>query len=79
MRAPLVNITSHYPLKLVCIDYLTLKQSQGNILNILVITDHFNRFAIAIPTKNQTAKTSADVLYREFVARYGIPARLHSD
>ena len=32
-----------------------------------------------IPTKNQTAKTTADVLYREFIVRYGIPARLQSD
>ena len=37
---------------------------------------------MAIPTKNQTAKTTADVLYHDCIIRYisdGIPVRLHAD
>ena len=79
IRAPLVNVDTSYPLELVCMDYLTLEPSKGGICNILVITDHFTKFAMAIPTKNQTAKTTADAFYNNFILHYGIPTRIHSD
>jgi len=78
-RAPLVSITTTYPLELVCFDYLTLEPSKGGISNILIITDHYTKYAVAIPTKNQTAKTTAEAFYNNFVVNYGIPTRLHSD
>jgi hypothetical protein len=59
-QAALVNITTTQPLELVCMDYLTLEPSMGGIQNILVITDHFTKFAVAVPTRNQTPKTTAD-------------------
>lgn len=44
-----------------------------------VITDHFPKYAVAIPTRNQTAKTTAEAFYNNFVLQYGLPKRLHSD
>lgn len=77
-KAPMVPIETCQPLELVCLDYLSLEPS-GNYANVLVITDHFSKFAVAVPTRNQTAKTTARVLYNEFVVHYGIPSRLHND
>ena len=66
-------------MELVCIDYLSLETSKGGFENILVITDHFTRYAQAIPTKNQTARTTARVLFDSFFVHYGFPTTLHSD
>ena len=79
IRAPLINVNTTYPLELVCFDFLSVEPCKGGYSNILVITDHFTKFAMAIPTKNQTAKTTAEIFYNNFIVHYGIPTRLHSD
>ena len=75
----LINITSTAPMEMVCIDYLSLERSKGGYENILVITDHFSRYAQAIPTRNQTAHTTARVLFENYFVHYGFPAKLHYD
>ncbi len=78
-RAPLVNIQTTHPLELVCMDFLQLDVAKGGIQYVLVITDHFTRYALAIPTRNMTAKTTADTFMNNFVRHYGLPQRIHSD
>ena len=77
-REPLVSVTTSAPLELVCMDYLTLEPSKG-VGNVLIITDHFTKYALAIPTRNQTARTTAEAFFDNCVAHYGIPERLHTD
>ncbi len=76
--AELVNITSSAPLELVCVDYLSLEPSKGGLENILVITDHSTRYSQAIPTRNQTARTTARMLIDSFIVHYGFPATIHT-
>lgn len=77
--APLVNIRTSRPLELVCIDYLSLEPDGRGTKNILVITDHFTKYAAAVPTADQKAKTVAKALWNNFFIHYGLPERLHSD
>ena len=60
-------------------DYLTIESSSSGHQHVLVITDHYTRYAHAIPTRNQTARTTAEALFNSFVVNYGFPRRLHSD
>uniref|UniRef100_A0A3B3I4L9 Gypsy retrotransposon integrase-like protein 1 n=1 Tax=Oryzias latipes TaxID=8090 RepID=A0A3B3I4L9_ORYLA len=77
--APLVNIHTTRPLELLCMDFLSLEPDSSNTKDILVLTDHFTKFAVAIPTPNQKARTVAKCLWNDFIVHYGIPERLHSD
>ena len=49
------------------------------VKNILVMTDHFMRYALAVVTKDQKAKTVAKVFYEHFIAVFGVLAKLLSD
>lgn len=70
-RAPNVSIETSQPLELVCMNFLGLETSKGGQQYILVITDHFTKYAIAVPTKNTTARTTAEAFMNNFVVQYG--------
>ena len=76
---PLQPIHVTQPLELVHMDYLSLEPSKGNIENVLVITDHFTRYALAYPSKTQTAQATARILWDNFICHYGFPEKFISD
>ena len=77
--APLQPIVVSQPLELVHLDFLSIEPSKGNIENVLVITDHFTRYALAFPSKTQTAQATAKILWNNFIVHYGFPEKFLSD
>ena len=49
------------------------------VKNVLVMTDHFTRYALAVVTKDQMAKTVVKVFYEHFIVVFRAPAKLLSD
>ena len=77
--APLHNIEATQPLELIHLDYLQIEPSKGNIKNVLILTDHFTRYAQAYPSKTQTALATAKLLWNNFTVHYGFPTKIISD
>ena len=72
------------PMELVYIDYVGMEvtvstQEKPVVKSVLVIIDHFTRYVQAYVTRNQTARTTARVLYNEYFSVFGFPQRLMSD
>ena len=77
-KTPLGRLVAEKPLECIAMDFTILEKCDGRE-NVLVITDIFTKFTIAVPTRDQKAKTVAKILAREWFFRFGVPLRLHSD
>ena len=77
---PLQPYHADSPMELVHMDYLTIEHGKTNQdVNILIITDHYSRFAQAIKTPNQTALATAQAAWDHFFSKYGFPEKIVTD
>ena len=84
VKAPLYPIKAYAPLKLVHVDFTSIETTMElnqllSVKNVLVFTDHFMRYSMVFVTKDQKAKTVAQILYERFISVFGTSAKLLSD
>ena len=77
-RAEMKQIQVSHPMDLIHFDFLTLGGKTGDIRgsNIMVITDHFMRYAQAYVTPKQTAAVAARALWENFLVHYRWPEKI---
>ena len=76
-RAPLQPIITTAPFQMISVDFLHLGASSGGYEYILVVMDHFTRYAQAYAAKDKSAKTAAEKIYNDFIFRLGVPETIH--
>ena len=69
-REPLKPIITSAPFELLSIGIMHLERSSGGYEFILVVVDHFRRYAQAYPIRDQSAKKAAERLFYEFFKRF---------
>ncbi|GFS56972.1 retrovirus-related Pol polyprotein from transposon 17.6 [Trichonephila clavipes] len=77
----LIPIVSNYPNEIVTLDLLGPYPVSGVRRNryVLVITDHFSKWAEIIPLKKASARVIADNFFDNYISRFGAPIKLISD
>lgn len=73
------NLLASKPLDILAIEFTLLECSSTGRENVLVMTNVFSKFTIAVPTRDQRATTVAKVLVNEWFCHYGVPNIIHSD
>ena len=80
-RAEMQPIQVSYPMELIHLDFLTVGGKTRDVKStyIMVITDHFTKYAQAYVTSKQTAIIVARTLWENFLVHYGWPEKILTD
>ena len=73
------HLLASQPNEILAIDFTLLEPSHRGIENVLVMTDVFTKYTLAVPTRDQRAATVAQVITHEWFYKFGVPSRIHSD
>ena len=79
-QAPLKSIEVNEPFVFWAMDYMgPIPETVRGNKHLLVIMDHFTKWCEVFPTKDQKARTVAEILVSKVFSRFGPPTVLHSD
>ena len=79
-RAKMKSILCTHPMELVHIDFLTVGHPESDRqINLMVVTDHFTRYAQAYVMPNQTAPVVAKTLWEQILTHCGWPTMMLTD
>lgn len=73
------HLLASQPNEVLAIDFTILEPTRSGVENVLVITDVFSKYTVAVPTRDQRATTVALALTNEWFYKFGVPSRIHSD
>ena len=80
-KAPIQSLVAGHPNEVVAIDFVGPMPGPTKLNNVylLVMVDHFTRYAEAVALPDRQASSVAKALMREWITRHGLMEVLHSD
>ena len=79
VKTPVTSIIASKPLQILAMDFTQIEPTSDGRENVLVLTDVFTKFRVAMPTRGQRASTIVKNLVCDWFLVYGVLKRLHSD